>query len=114
MARVTFQDEQGQNLARYKMTLVEGSTDTYDLTRMATITQHGTPFNKEVMDQMAQLADIEDMATVDSSGYVEKSATVKDQNSITPKMIWSGTKDQYNAVEIKDPATIYFVLEDSL
>ena len=53
-------------------------------------------------------------APMDTSGYVEKAAAVKDQNSVAAKKIWSGTKAQYNAIEVKDPATIYFVLEDPL
>lgn len=57
MAKVTFQDEQGQNLNRYKLTPVDGQTNTYDLERVGTITQQGTPYNKEVMDHMLQAED---------------------------------------------------------
>lgn len=57
MAKVIFQDEQGQNLNRYVLTPVEGQANTYDLTRAATITQQGTPYSKEVGDHFLQVED---------------------------------------------------------
>ena len=57
MAKVIFQDERGQNLNRYKMMPVNGQANTYDLERMATITQQGTPYNKEVGDHFLQVED---------------------------------------------------------
>ena len=62
MAKITFQDEQGQNLNRYKMTPVEGQADTYDLEREANITQQGTPINAENMNHMAQDEDVAELA----------------------------------------------------
>lgn len=57
MEKVIFQDEQGQNLNRYKMTPVDGQTNIYDLERVATITRQGTPYNKEVGDHFLQVED---------------------------------------------------------
>lgn len=47
-----FVDEQGQNLNRFLLTSVEGQENTYDLTRMATITQQGTPISADVMNSI--------------------------------------------------------------
>lgn len=57
MAKVTFQDEEGQYLNRYKLTPVEGQANVYDFERMAAITKQGTPYSKEVMDHMLQTED---------------------------------------------------------
>ncbi|MCY1715234.1 H-type lectin domain-containing protein [Caproiciproducens galactitolivorans] len=57
MAKVTFQDEEGQYLNRYKLTPVEGQANVFDLERMAAITKQGTPYSKEVMDHMLQVED---------------------------------------------------------
>lgn len=57
MAKIIFQDEQGQNLNWYKLTPVEGQTDVYALERMANITQQGTPYNKEVGEHFLQVED---------------------------------------------------------
>ena len=54
MAKVTFQDEEGQYLNRYKLTPVEGQANVFDLERMAAITKQGTPYSKEVMSHMVQ------------------------------------------------------------
>lgn len=62
MAKITFQDEQGQNLNRYKMTPVEGQADTYDLERAANITQQGTPISADNMNHMAQDEDVAELA----------------------------------------------------
>ena len=59
MAKITFQDEEGQNLNRFKLAAVDGETDTYDITRAATITKQGTPINKETMDNVVQFEDLE-------------------------------------------------------
>lgn len=57
MAKVTFQDEEGQYLNRYKLTPVEGQVNVFDLERMAAITKQGTPYSKEIMDHMLQVED---------------------------------------------------------
>lgn len=58
MARIVFQDEEGQNLNRYLITPTDGSAPFLaDLTRAATITHQGTPYNKEVGDHFLQVED---------------------------------------------------------
>jgi hypothetical protein len=58
MAKVIFQDEEGQNLNRYLITPTDGSAPfTADLVRAATITKQGTPYNKEVGDHFLQTED---------------------------------------------------------
>ena len=57
MAKIVFQDEEGQNLNWYKLVAVEGQTGVYALERVATITKQGTPYNKEVGDHFLQVED---------------------------------------------------------
>lgn len=58
MAKVVFQDEEGQNLNRYLITPTDGSAAfTADLTRAGTITKQGTPYDKEVGDHFLQVED---------------------------------------------------------
>ena len=58
MAKVVFQNEEGQNLNRYLITPTDGSVPfTADLARAADITKQGTPYNKEVGDHFLQIED---------------------------------------------------------
>ncbi|WP_283608527.1 hypothetical protein [Faecalispora anaeroviscerum] len=60
MAKIIFQDEEGQNLNRYLITPTDGSAPfTADLTREAVITKQGTPYSKEVGDRLVQDEDLE-------------------------------------------------------
>lgn len=57
MSKITIQNEEGQNLNRYKMTPVDGQANTYDLERVANITKQGTPFSPDTMGHYVQEED---------------------------------------------------------
>jgi len=74
MAKIVIQNEEGQNLNRYKMTQVDGQANTYDLERAANITKQGTPFSPETMDHYVQ---DEDLTVHTEDASIHTSATEK-------------------------------------
>lgn len=64
-----FIDEQGQYLNRFKLTLVDESENSYDLTRMAEITQQGTPISADVMNAIVN--EVNDH-TADATSHVSE------------------------------------------
>ena len=58
MAKIIFQDEEGQYLNRYQLVPVDGQPNVYDLIRLANITKQGTPIYKETLDRLIQDEDL--------------------------------------------------------
>lgn len=105
MAKITIQNEEGQNLNRYLITPTDGSTPfTADLARAANITKQGTPFDPDTMGHYVQAEDIADLSTAVQSATVGGAAVSK-----------SGTALQLPAyptvpTSLKDPNALTFAV----
>ena len=112
MAKITFQDEEGQNLNRFTITPVDGEANTYDISRAADITKQGTPINKATMDHMVQFEDV-------SGGELDETITgrinvQKDRPNGIPSLDESGkiNPDQL-PLNFSGNLTVHVVSEDS-
>ena len=112
MAKIIFQDEEGQNLNRFTITPVDGETNTYDISRAADITKQGTPINKATMDHMVQFEDV-------SGGELDETITgrinvQKDRPNGIPSLDESGkiNPDQL-PLNFSGNLTVHVVSEDS-
>lgn len=80
-----FVDEQGQNLNRFLLTPVDSQENTYDLTRMAIITQQGTPISADVMNNIVD----------ELNGMVDKiypvGSVYTSVNNVNPSSLFGGT-----------------------
>jgi len=83
MAKITIQNEEGQNLNRYLITPTDGGTPfTADLARAANITKQGTPFSPETMAYYVQDEDIAGLSTAVQSATIGGAAVPKNETAL--------------------------------
>lgn len=82
MAKIVIQNEEGQNLNRYKMTQVAGQETVFDLERMATITKQGTPYSEDTLGHYVQNEDVAALSTAVQSATVGGAAVPKSSTTL--------------------------------